>query len=92
MFHVNAWGIPYAAALVGAKLVFPGPNLDGRSLYELFESEQVTFSGGVPTIWFGLLRPSRESPASILQLEAHRDWRLSMPTVHDPRVPRAIWG
>ena len=55
MFHVNAWGIPYAAALVGAKLVFPGPNLDGRSLYELFESEQVTFSGGVPTIWFGLL-------------------------------------
>ncbi|NBS94760.1 MAG: long-chain-fatty-acid--CoA ligase [Betaproteobacteria bacterium] len=55
MFHVNAWGIPYAAPLVGAKLVLPGPNLDGRSLYELFEAEQVTFSGGVPTIWFGLL-------------------------------------
>jgi len=55
MFHVNAWGIPYAAPLVGAKLVLPGPNLDGRSLYELFEAEHVTFSGGVPTIWFGLL-------------------------------------
>jgi fatty-acyl-CoA synthase len=55
MFHVNAWGIPYTAALVGAKLVFPGPHLDGKSLYELFESERVTFSAGVPTVWLGLL-------------------------------------
>ncbi len=46
MFHVNAWGLPYSAAMVGAKLVFPGPHLDGKSLYELFESEQVTFSAG----------------------------------------------
>jgi len=55
MFHVNAWGIPYAAPLVGAKLVFPGSHLDGRSLYELFETEGVTFSAGVPTVWQGLL-------------------------------------
>ena len=55
MFHVNAWGLPYACPLVGAKLVFPGPHLDGKSLYELFESEQVTFSAGVPTVWLGLL-------------------------------------
>ena len=55
MFHVNAWGIPYAAALTGAKLVFPGPALDGASIYHLFESEQVTFSAGVPTVWQGLL-------------------------------------
>jgi fatty-acyl-CoA synthase len=55
MFHVNAWGIPYSAALVGAKLVFPGPHMDGASLYELFETEKVTFSAGVPTIWLGLL-------------------------------------
>jgi 3-(methylthio)propionyl---CoA ligase len=55
MFHVNAWGIPYSAALVGAKLVFPGPHMDGASLYELFEREKVTFSAGVPTIWLGLL-------------------------------------
>ncbi|MBO0200940.1 AMP-binding protein, partial [Vibrio alginolyticus] len=46
MFHVNAWGLPYSGALVGAKLVFPGPHLDGKSLYELFESEKVTFSAG----------------------------------------------
>ncbi len=55
MFHVNAWGIPYAAALVGCKLVFPGHHLDGASLYNLFEAEQVTMSAGVPTIWLGLL-------------------------------------
>ncbi|GAA0763034.1 fatty-acid--CoA ligase [Ideonella azotifigens] len=55
MFHVNAWGIPYTAAMVGAKLVMPGPHLDGKSLYELFENEKVTFSAGVPTVWLGLL-------------------------------------
>ena len=55
MFHVNAWGLPYSSAIVGAKLVFPGPHLDGKSLYELFETEGVTFSAGVPTVWLGLL-------------------------------------
>ena len=55
MFHVNAWGLPYVACMVGAKLVFPGAALDGKSLYELFESEQVTLSAGVPTVWQGLL-------------------------------------
>ncbi len=55
MFHVNAWGLPYIAPMVGAKIVFPGPHLDGKSLYELFESEKVTFSAGVPTVWQGLL-------------------------------------
>jgi 3-(methylthio)propionyl---CoA ligase len=55
MFHVNAWGLPYAACMTGAKLVFPGPGLDGKSLYELFESEKVTVSAGVPTVWQGLL-------------------------------------
>ncbi len=55
MFHVNAWGLPYAACMNGAKLVFPGPGLDGKSLYELFESEKVTLSAGVPTVWQALL-------------------------------------
>ena len=55
MFHVNAWGIPYAAPLVGAKLVLPGKDLDGASLYALMEDEQVSFSAGVPTVWLGLL-------------------------------------
>ncbi|SIT49568.1 putative ACYL-COA SYNTHETASE ligase PROTEIN; similar to alkK [Paraburkholderia piptadeniae] len=55
MFHVNAWGLPYIACMVGAKLVFPGPALDGKSLHELLEAEQVTLSAGVPTVWQGLL-------------------------------------
>jgi 3-(methylthio)propionyl---CoA ligase len=55
MFHVNAWGLPYACALTGAKLVFPGAGMDGASLCELFEQEKVTLSAGVPTIWMGLL-------------------------------------
>ncbi len=55
MFHVNAWGLPYSVLLSGAKLVFPGAALDGKSLYELFESEGVTFSAGVPTVWLGLV-------------------------------------
>ncbi len=55
MFHVNAWGIPYSAAMVGAKLVFPGASLDGKSVYELIESEAVTFAAGVPTVWQMLL-------------------------------------
>ena len=55
MFHVNAWGIPYSAALTGAKLVFPGPTLDGKSIYELIEGEKVTYAAGVPTVWQMLL-------------------------------------
>ncbi len=56
MFHVNAWGLPYVAPMVGAKLVFPGGALDGKSLFDLFEAEKVTCSAGVPTVWQGLLR------------------------------------
>ncbi|MGE0399538.1 MAG: long-chain fatty acid--CoA ligase [Kofleriaceae bacterium] len=54
MFHVNAWGLPFACALVGAKLVFPGPHLDPPSLLDLFASEKVTIGAGVPTIWIGI--------------------------------------
>ena len=55
MFHVNAWGIPYSAALTGCKLVFPGGALDGKSVYELMEAEGVTYAAGVPTVWQMLL-------------------------------------
>src|SRR6516164_7047997 len=56
MFHVNAWGVPYAAAMAGAKLVFPGSRLDAASLQELFDVEGVTCALGVPTVWLGLLQ------------------------------------
>ncbi|HEX5784031.1 MAG TPA: 3-(methylthio)propionyl-CoA ligase [Burkholderiaceae bacterium] len=55
MFHVNAWGLPYCAAAVGCKVVFPGPALDGKSVYELIEAEGVTMAAGVPTVWQMLL-------------------------------------
>ena len=55
MFHVNGWGIPYGAPMAGTKIVFPGPALDGRSVYELMESEKVTMAAGVPTVWLALL-------------------------------------
>ena len=56
MFHVNAWNTPYTCPMIGVKQVFPGPRLDGEGLYELLESEKVTFSAGVPTVWLGLLQ------------------------------------
>src|SRR3546814_2374663 len=65
MFHVNAWGLPYTSAMVGAKLVFPGPALDGVSLHELLEDEHVTFAAGVPTVWLGLLQHLQSTGAKI---------------------------
>ena len=56
MFHINAWCIPYGTPMVGARLVLPGPRLDGASLYELMETERVTVSAGVPTIWMALMQ------------------------------------
>ncbi|MBV0911706.1 long-chain fatty acid--CoA ligase [Anianabacter salinae] len=60
LFHVNAWGLPYAAPLTGASLVFPGPALDGDSLFKLMEGEQVFSAWGVPTVWQGLLGTIRK--------------------------------
>ncbi|MDP2270161.1 MAG: long-chain-fatty-acid--CoA ligase [Archangium sp.] len=59
MFHVNAWGVPYAAAMVGSKLVLPGAGMDGKSLLELVETEKVTSALGVPTVWLGLLAAAK---------------------------------
>ena len=70
MFHVNAWGLPYSCALTGAKLVFPGQHLDGKSLHELFEQEKVTMSAGVPTVWLGLLNYMKEQKLRFSTLKA----------------------
>ena len=69
MFHVNAWGIPYAAALTGARLVLPGPRLHGAALAELIESEGVTIALGVPTLWVGLIRYLRASKQRLTTLK-----------------------
>ncbi|MBO6756297.1 MAG: long-chain fatty acid--CoA ligase [Roseibium sp.] len=59
LFHVNAWGLPYAAPLAGASLIFPGPALDGKSLFDLMDREKVFSAWGVPTVWIGLLNQIR---------------------------------
>lgn len=55
LFHANAWGLPYAAPLNGCSMIFPGPRLDGESVFDLLEDEQVFSAWGVPTVWLGLL-------------------------------------
>jgi fatty-acyl-CoA synthase len=62
MFHANAWGLPYSATLVGAKQVFPGPFLEPDNLLDLFVSERVTLTAGVPTIWLGILQILDQHP------------------------------
>ncbi len=68
MFHVNAWGIPYVTAMTGMNLVMPGPGLDGASLTEILNAEQVTIAAGVPTVWLGLLNHWREHNMSVPSL------------------------
>ena len=63
MYHAFAWGLPYACALLGAKQVLPGPLLDAASLLEDFAQERITFTGGVPTVWMGVLRALDAEPA-----------------------------
>jgi acyl-CoA synthetase (AMP-forming)/AMP-acid ligase II len=70
MFHVNAWGLPYSCALTGAKLVFPGPHLDGKSIHTLFETEGVTMSAGVPTVWLALLNYMKENKLKFSTLKS----------------------
>ena len=71
MFHVNAWGVPYAAIMVGSKLVFPGPKMaDGETLQALIEQEQVTYSSGVPTIWMALLNYLETSGKKVTSLKS----------------------
>jgi fatty-acyl-CoA synthase len=63
MFHVNAWGLPFTAIMVGAKQVFPGPHLDPANILDLLSAERVTFTAGVPTVWLSVLEQLEKSPA-----------------------------
>ncbi|MFV3075158.1 long-chain fatty acid--CoA ligase [Niveispirillum fermenti] len=82
LFHANAWGYPYAAAINGGKLVLPGPRLDGKSVYELMEEEKVSVSSGVPTVWLGLLAHMRTTGARFTTLKSV--------TVGGSALPRAM--
>ena len=69
MFHVNAWGVPYCAAMVGAQMIMPGPGLDGESLVKLIDEHRVTIALGVPTIWLGLLGHAKAANSALASLE-----------------------
>ncbi|ATG41400.1 long-chain-fatty-acid--CoA ligase [Phaeobacter piscinae] len=84
MFHVNAWGTPYMTAAVGAKLVLPGPHLDGASLAKLIDAEKVTVALGVPTIWMGLLQGLEETGCTAESLERTIVGGSALPTVMIP--------
>ncbi|HKW90223.1 MAG TPA: long-chain fatty acid--CoA ligase [Candidatus Acidoferrales bacterium] len=70
MFHANAWGIPFTAAMTGTKVVFPGPNVDAESLLDAIEQERVTIAAAVPTVWIGVLAALEKWP--------HR-WKFEKP-------------
>ncbi len=80
MFHVNGWCIPYAALLAGAKLVLPGPRLDGASIYELMQSERVTVSAAVPTVWLQLLQHVEQHDLRFSSLQRLVAGGSAMPT------------
>jgi fatty-acyl-CoA synthase len=99
MFHVNAWGFPYACALVGADIVMPGKFLQGEPLAKLIESERVTLAGAVPTIWMDLLRYADEHKPDLSSLHTVVCGGAAVPESlmrafeerHDVRIMQA-WG
>lgn len=85
MFHVNAWGTPYAGAMCGAKLVMPGPGLDGKSVYELMRDEKVTLALGVPTVWLMLFNHVDATGA-----DPKKDLCLKRAVIGGSAAPRAM--
>ena len=85
MFHVNAWGMPYAGPMSGAKLVLPGPALDGKSVYALMKEERVTLALGVPTVWLMLLQHVEAAG-----LDPRRDLVLKRVVIGGSAAPRAM--
>jgi fatty-acyl-CoA synthase len=70
MFHANAWALTYAAPAAGAKLVMPGAGMDGKSIYELLDKEEVTATAAVPTVWLGLLQYLEETGSKLPHLKS----------------------
>lgn len=85
LFHVNAWGLPFAAAMTGTKLVMPGPHMDGASIYSLMRDERVTLAAGVPTVWQMLFQHIDKN-----SLKPRADLCLQTAVVGGSAAPRAM--
>ena len=85
MFHVNAWGMPYAGAMCGAKLVMPGPGLDGKNVYDIMRDEKVTLALGVPTVWLMLF-----NHVDSAKLDPKADLTLNRVVIGGSAAPRAM--
>ena len=93
MFHVNAWGIPYSAPLVGAKLVFPGPGLDGASLYEAARDRSASISSsGVPTVWLNLINYMKQNNLKLSTLKVTTIGGAAVPGGDRSRTLRDDFG
>lgn len=86
LFHANAWGVPYGACMSGAKLVFPGPALDGKSVYELLRDEKCNFSLGVPTVWLAFFQYVDANP----NLDSKADIKIERVVIGGSAAPRAM--
>jgi acyl-CoA synthetase (AMP-forming)/AMP-acid ligase II len=88
MFHANAWGLGQSSLIIGAKLVMPGGKMDGASIYELLDTEKVTFTAAVPTVWLMLLQYLEETGKAAAPEEGgHR--RLGLSARHDRNLREA---
>jgi len=86
LFHANAWGIPYAAAMCGAKLVLPGAGLDGKNVYEMLRDEKCNLSLGVPTVWLAMFQHVDSNPG----LDVKADIALERVVIGGSAAPRAM--
>ena len=87
MFHANAWGLAQSAPMIGAKLVMPGGKMDGASIYELLDTEKVTFSAAVPTVWLMLLQYLEQTGNKLPLSQESGDRRLRLPARHHQEIP-----
>ena len=90
MFHANAWAIAFTAPMIGAKLVMPGAKLDGPSVYELLDTEQVTMTAAVPTVWLMLLQDLEKTGKMLPHLKRVHDRRLGLPAFDDRYLRKEI--
>ena len=91
MFHVNAWGMPFAAVFFGTTQVLPGPGLNPKLLLDLIEQEKVTLTAGVPTIWLAVLKEQEQNPRDSVIATGDCKWWFGITERINPCIRRETW-